>query len=52
MEHRRRQSPPTLVAVIGAGIAGAAIAHRLAGKGVPVLLLDRAAPGSGATGPS
>jgi glycine/D-amino acid oxidase-like deaminating enzyme len=40
------------VAVIGAGVVGAAIAHRLAEKGVPTLLLDRAEPGSGATGAS
>jgi glycine/D-amino acid oxidase-like deaminating enzyme len=40
------------VAVIGAGIVGAAVAHRLAEKGVATLLLDRAEPGSGATGAS
>jgi glycine/D-amino acid oxidase-like deaminating enzyme len=40
------------VAVIGAGVVGATVAHRLAEKGVATLLLDRAEPGSGATGPS
>jgi D-hydroxyproline dehydrogenase len=33
------------VAVIGAGVVGAAIAARLAQQGTPVVLLDRAAPG-------
>jgi glycine/D-amino acid oxidase-like deaminating enzyme len=37
------------IAVIGAGIIGAAIAFRLAEKGANVLLLDRAAPASGTT---
>jgi glycine/D-amino acid oxidase-like deaminating enzyme len=37
------------VAVIGAGVVGAAIAFRLAEKGAPVVLLDGARPGSGAT---
>jgi glycine/D-amino acid oxidase-like deaminating enzyme len=48
------QSPrdPSPVAVIGAGVVGAAIAHRLAGKGVDVLLLDRVEPGGGATAAS
>jgi glycine/D-amino acid oxidase-like deaminating enzyme len=45
-------TPSPRIAVIGAGIVGAAVAHRLAGKGVATLLLDRAAPGSGATGAS
>jgi D-hydroxyproline dehydrogenase len=35
------------VAVIGAGVIGAAIAARLAEEGRPVLLLDRAEPGLG-----
>ncbi|HTX24514.1 MAG TPA: FAD-binding oxidoreductase [Steroidobacteraceae bacterium] len=35
------------VAVIGAGVVGAAIAARLAQQGTPVVLLDRAAPGVG-----
>ena len=42
--------PP--IAVVGAGVIGAAIAFRLAEKGAEVLLLDRAAPGSGATAAS
>jgi glycine/D-amino acid oxidase-like deaminating enzyme len=42
--------PP--IAVIGAGIIGAAITFRLAEKGAAVLLIDGAAPGSGATGAS
>ena len=40
------------MAVIGAGVVGAAIAHRLAEKGIAALLLDRAEPGSGATAAS
>ena len=40
------------VVVIGAGIVGAAVAHRLAELGVATLLLDRSEPGSGATGAS
>lgn len=46
-----RHSSPR-VAVIGAGIVGAAVALRLAEKGVETLLLDGAEPGSGATGVS
>ncbi len=38
--------------MIGAGIVGAAVAHRLAEKGAAALLLDRAEPGTGATGAS
>lgn len=37
------------IAVIGAGIVGLAVAHRLAAAGREVLLIDRAAPGSGAS---
>ncbi|MCA0271932.1 MAG: FAD-binding oxidoreductase [Proteobacteria bacterium] len=37
------------IAVIGAGIVGLAIAHRLASAGREVLLIDRAEPGSGAS---
>jgi len=37
------------VAVVGAGIVGAAIAHRLAVRGARVWLLDRAEPGAGVT---
>lgn len=40
------------VAVIGAGVIGAAIAFRLSEKGLAVVLLDRAEPGSGATAAS
>jgi glycine/D-amino acid oxidase-like deaminating enzyme len=39
-------TPPPPIAVIGAGIVGAAIAHRLAELGRPVLLLDRSDPKS------
>ena len=39
--------PSSHVAVIGAGIVGAAIAHRLAEQGSAVLLLDRSDPESG-----
>ena len=38
--------------MIGAGIIGATLAFRLADKGTAVLLLDRAAPASGATAAS
>lgn len=37
------------IAVIGAGVVGLAIAHRLASAGREVLLIDRAEPGSGAS---
>lgn len=37
------------IAVIGAGIVGLAVAHRLAAAGREVLLIDREAPGSGAS---
>ena len=37
------------IAVIGAGVVGLAIAHRLAVAGREVLLIDRAEPGSGAS---
>jgi glycine/D-amino acid oxidase-like deaminating enzyme len=40
------------IAVIGAGIVGAAIAFRLAEKGAPVVLLDRGVPGGAATAAS
>lgn len=40
---------PQHIAVIGAGILGASIAWRLAARGRRVTLLDRAAPGSGAS---
>ena len=39
----------TEVAVIGAGFVGLAIAHRLAGEGRDVVLIDPADPGSGAS---
>lgn len=37
------------IAVIGAGVIGLAIAHRLAGAGREVLLIDPAEPGAGAS---
>ena len=40
---------PRHVAVIGAGIVGAAIAWRIASRGVRVTLIDKAEPGSGAS---
>src|SRR5919112_164538 len=43
---------PSPVAVIGAGVIGAAVAQRLAEKGFAVILLDRAEPGSGTTAAS
>nr|WP_163500929.1 bifunctional tRNA (5-methylaminomethyl-2-thiouridine)(34)-methyltransferase MnmD/FAD-dependent 5-carboxymethylaminomethyl-2-thiouridine(34) oxidoreductase MnmC [Halomonas socia] len=42
--------PARHVAVIGAGLAGASVAHALAKRGVAVTLLDRDAPGAGASG--
>nr|WP_318153345.1 bifunctional tRNA (5-methylaminomethyl-2-thiouridine)(34)-methyltransferase MnmD/FAD-dependent 5-carboxymethylaminomethyl-2-thiouridine(34) oxidoreductase MnmC [Halomonas sp. ML-15] len=42
--------PAQHVAVIGAGLAGASVAHALARRGVTVTLLDREAPGAGASG--
>nr|WP_232230332.1 bifunctional tRNA (5-methylaminomethyl-2-thiouridine)(34)-methyltransferase MnmD/FAD-dependent 5-carboxymethylaminomethyl-2-thiouridine(34) oxidoreductase MnmC [Halomonas sp. 1513] len=42
--------PARHVAVIGAGLAGASVAHALARRGVRVTLLDREAPGAGASG--
>lgn len=44
--------PLPRIAVIGAGIVGAAIAFRLAEKGAQVVLLDGARPGSAATAAS
>src|SRR5919106_6369461 len=44
--------PSPRVAVIGAGVIGAAVAQRLAEKGFAVILLDRAEPGSGTTAAS
>jgi glycine/D-amino acid oxidase-like deaminating enzyme len=43
---------PSPIVVIGAGVIGAAVAQRLADKGVAVILLDRAEPGSGTTAAS
>jgi glycine/D-amino acid oxidase-like deaminating enzyme len=43
---------PSAVVVIGSGVTGAAVAHRLAVKGVEVILLDSAGPGGGATAAS
>ena len=40
------------VVIVGAGIVGAAIAHRLARAGAAVTMIDRAGPGAGATGRS
>src|SRR5947209_1737686 len=43
--------PPTAdVAVVGAGLLGAATSYWLARKGLEVVLLERAAPAYGATG--
>jgi tRNA 5-methylaminomethyl-2-thiouridine biosynthesis bifunctional protein len=44
-------TPPRQVTVIGAGVAGAAVAHALAQRGVAVTVLERAAaPAQGASG--
>jgi glycine/D-amino acid oxidase-like deaminating enzyme len=40
------------VAIIGAGVMGAAIAYRLAGRGVDVVVLDRHDPGAGSSAAS
>ena len=37
------------IAVVGAGVVGLAIAHRLAAAGREVVLIDRDAPGAGAS---
>ncbi|GIG67115.1 NAD(P)/FAD-dependent oxidoreductase [Phytomonospora endophytica] len=37
------------IVVVGAGIVGACLAYRLAGRGRPVVLVDAGSPGSGAT---
>lgn len=62
LENRRRTTPWLVdadafkrrstrhVAVVGAGIAGASLAHALARRGRRVTLIDPAAPGSGASG--
>lgn len=42
-------SHPSHVAVIGAGIVGATIAWRIACRGYPVTVIDKAEPGSGAS---
>lgn len=42
--------PARQVAVIGAGLAGTSVAEALARRGVQVTLLDRQAPGAGASG--
>ncbi|MGH2383429.1 MAG: NAD(P)/FAD-dependent oxidoreductase [Candidatus Limnocylindria bacterium] len=42
----------TEVAVVGAGVIGAACAHRLANAGVRVTIIERSTPGSGASGAS
>lgn len=48
LAEERRPGP---VAVIGAGVAGANLAHALARRGVPVTLFEReASPGQGASG--
>ena len=40
------------VAVVGSGIVGAAIAYNTCARGAAVTLIDKALPGSGATGAS
>ncbi|WP_052383933.1 bifunctional tRNA (5-methylaminomethyl-2-thiouridine)(34)-methyltransferase MnmD/FAD-dependent 5-carboxymethylaminomethyl-2-thiouridine(34) oxidoreductase MnmC [Litchfieldella xinjiangensis] len=42
--------PARHVAVIGAGLAGASVAHALARRGVSVTLVDKDGPGSGGSG--
>ncbi|WP_148253364.1 bifunctional tRNA (5-methylaminomethyl-2-thiouridine)(34)-methyltransferase MnmD/FAD-dependent 5-carboxymethylaminomethyl-2-thiouridine(34) oxidoreductase MnmC [Aidingimonas lacisalsi] len=42
--------PPHHVVVIGAGLAGTTVSHALARRGIEVTLLDRHAPGAGASG--
>ncbi|MDI5935871.1 bifunctional tRNA (5-methylaminomethyl-2-thiouridine)(34)-methyltransferase MnmD/FAD-dependent 5-carboxymethylaminomethyl-2-thiouridine(34) oxidoreductase MnmC [Halomonas kalidii] len=43
-------APARHVAVVGAGIAGASVAHALARRGIAVTLLDRDGPGAGGSG--
>jgi len=42
--------PASPVVVCGAGVVGAAVAHALARRGAPVLLVDRAGPAAAASG--
>lgn len=46
------QGGPVEVLIVGCGVAGAAVALELASRGVPVTVLDRDQPGTGATGAS
>lgn len=51
LRHRPEPVPPRRVAVIGAGLAGCAVAERLAARGAEVLLIERhAAPAQEASG--
>ena len=44
-------APPRHVTVVGAGVAGSAVAHALAERGIPVTVIERAgAPAQGASG--
>ncbi|HEX4197369.1 MAG TPA: FAD-binding oxidoreductase [Caulobacteraceae bacterium] len=45
----RAQARRPRIAVVGAGIMGASIAYHLAGQGAEVIVLEKAAPGIGAT---
>ena len=51
MDHTGRMEARS-VAVLGAGIVGAAVAHAAAARGMEVTLVDAAAPGAGTSGTS
>lgn len=51
LRHRPETAAPQRVAVIGAGLAGCAVAERLAARGIEVILIERhAAPAQEASG--
>ena len=52
MSPQRKKAAATKVVVVGAGIVGASIAYHLSQRDVAVTVLDKAQPGSGASGHS
>ena len=49
--HTHTHTPPVLpVVVVGAGIAGASVARQLAGRGLPVTVIELDQPATGASG--
>jgi tRNA 5-methylaminomethyl-2-thiouridine biosynthesis bifunctional protein len=45
-----RQAPPPRIAIVGAGVAGAALARAFGREGVQALVIDEGGPGAGASG--